>query len=116
MTTFHDCIEFKLHFRKIQRAFNTFQSIKQFLATPCLPAALACLVTTNKLLSMGNMSLLCLILAHSTLHPLFSQVQVSRIVSWVFLDASKGQFNHTRRYFIQEVTVVGNYNHSALPA
>ena len=116
MTTLDNSIEFKMQFRKIQWAFNALQSIKQLLTTPCLAAALACLVTTNELLGMGNMSLLRLVLARTTLHALLSQMKVFCVVSRIFLDAPKGQFNDTCCYFIQEVTVMGNDNHSAIPA
>src|SRR5205814_6120129 len=116
MTTLDSSIEFKMHFRKIQGAFNALQSIKQLLTTPCLTAALACLVTTNELLGMGNMSLLRLVLARATLLTLLSQMEIFCVVSWIFLDAPKSQFNDACCHFVQEVTVMGNYNHSAIPA
>src|SRR5436309_6659472 len=116
MTTLDNRIEFKMHFRKVQWAFNALQSIKQLLTTACLAAALACLVTPNKLLRMGNMCLLRLVLACATLHTLLSQMEVFCVVTWIFLYAPKGQFNDTCCYFVQEVTVMCNYNHSAIPA
>src|SRR6266516_3240292 len=105
-----------MHLWKILWTLDSLQTVKQFLAASCLAAALTCLVTTDEFFCMCNVCLLRLVLAHTTIHTFFTQTEVFCIVSWIFLNAAKGQFNHTGDNLIEEVTVMGNHNHSTPPA
>src|SRR6266699_5221888 len=105
-----------MHLWKILWALDTLQAVKQFLTTSCLAAALTRLVTANELFSVGNVRLLRFVLAHSTIHAIFTQTEVFGVVAWIFLDTAKGQFNCAGHDLIEKVAVMSNYNHCAFPA
>src|SRR5579875_499902 len=72
LTAIHNGAELEMHLWKILGSLDTVKAVKQFLAPARFTTALACLVTTNKLLCVSDMRLLRLVFAHPALHALLS--------------------------------------------
>ena len=65
---------------------------------------------------MRDVRLLRFVFAQTAFHALLAQLQVLRIIPWIFFDAAKGYFDGTRDHLIEEVAIMGDDHHRTLPA
>ncbi len=104
-----------MHLLKVLGTFHPIQAIQQLLPSTSFTATLTCFIATDKLLGMGNMSLLRFILSCALLHTLLAQAQIFGVVPWIRLYAPKGQLNSARDDSIQEVAIMCHDDQRALP-